>query len=54
MNSNRLARVFKIFVPGAFVLQIGGCLTDLSFNEIAQTFFLGVTALGSLAILENL
>ncbi len=54
MDSKRLMRMFKILVPGTFILQLGGCLTTANLNELAQTVFLGVSALGSLAILENI
>ena len=56
MNDSRLTRVMKKvrwLASGAVLLQAGGC--DLTtINEIAQTVFLGITAAGSIAILQNI
>ena len=56
MNDSPLTRVMKkvrLMASGAVLLQAGGC--DLTtINEIAQTVFLGITAAGSLAILQNI
>ncbi len=56
MNDSRAMRLMKKMrwlASGAFLLQAGGC--DLAgLNEIAQTIFLGITAAGSIAILQNI
>jgi len=53
MNKPRVMRVVKALASGAFLLQAGGC--DLTtFNEFIQTVFLGITAAGSIAILQNI
>ncbi len=53
MKELSLTRVLKFLAPGAMIFQIAGC--DLAaFNEIAQTVFLGITAAGSIAILQNI
>ncbi len=43
----------KVLVPGAVLLQAAGC-SAVSFNEWLQTVFLGISAAGSLAILQNI
>ena len=53
MSKPRIMRVVKALASGAFLLQAGGC--DLgAFNEFLQTVFLGVTAAGAVAILQNI
>ncbi|MGB2986356.1 MAG: hypothetical protein WBE26_10780 [Phycisphaerae bacterium] len=53
MKGFRLVRVMKLLAPGAILLQVGGC--DLAtLNEFVQTVLLGVTAAGSIAILQNI
>jgi hypothetical protein len=53
MKGLRFVRFMKWLTPGAILLQAGGCdLTGL--NEFIQTVFLGITAAGSLAILQNI
>ncbi len=43
----------KVVAPGALLLQAGGC--DLTaINEFLQTVFLGITAAGAIAILQNI
>lgn len=43
----------KILLPFVMLVQLGGC--DLTnFNETLQTVFLGLTAAGSVAILQNI
>ena len=49
----QLIRVTKMLVPGAFLLQAGGC-TLAAFNELLQTVLLGITAAGSIAIIQNI
>lgn len=48
-----LIRASKMLVPGAILLQAGGC-TFAALNELLQTVLLGITAAGSLAILQNI
>ena len=53
MNKSYGLRVIKILAAGAFLLQAGGC----AFADILpfiQTVLLGVTAAGSVAILQNI
>ena len=53
MNYSRLMRVMKFAVPGVMLFQMGGCdITGLL--TIVQTVFLGVTAAGAIAILQNI
>lgn len=53
MNLSRLMRAAGTLMTGAMLLQLPGC-QDISLLEILNTAFLGVTAAGSLVILENL
>jgi len=53
MKKPRIIRVVKALATGAFLLQAGGC-TQAEFNEFLQTVFLGITAAGSIAIIENI
>ena len=53
MSLSRLARAAATFISGAMLLQLPGCV-DLNVFEILQTILLGVTAAGSLVIIENL
>jgi hypothetical protein len=53
MNKPRIMRVVKALAAGAFLLQATGC--DLgTFNEFLQTVFLGITAAGGIAIIQNI
>lgn len=53
MRNHHFMRAIKMLAAGAIVLQAGACdLTAL--NEIAQTILLGITAAGSIAILQNI
>ena len=53
MRGHRAVHFMKWLTPGVILLQAGGCnLTGLS--DFLQTLFLGVTAAGSLAILQNI
>lgn len=45
-------RSVKMLLSGAVILQTTGCIPDLL--EIMQTLFLGVSAAGALAILNNI
>jgi len=52
-RSMRLMKKLRWLASGALLLQAGGC--DLAgLNEIVQTIFLGITAAGSIAILQNI
>jgi len=53
MSKPRIMRVMKALASGAFLLQAGGC-TQAEFNEFLQTVFLGITAAGAIAILQNI
>ena len=46
-------RVLKMLASGAILLQLVGC-AFAEFTEFLQTVFLGVTAAGSVAILQNI
>jgi len=46
-------RTLRLMVPGLMLLQVGGC-TFQEFNEFLQTVFLGITAAGAIAILQNI
>ena len=55
MNNSRAMRLMKKLrwpASGAVLLQLGGC-TLSEINELVQTIFLGITAAGGIAILEN-
>ena len=51
MRGHQLTRALKLLAPGLILLQTSSCL---AFNEFVQTLLLGVTAAGSIAILQNL
>lgn len=53
MNVARLMRWAKFFASGTVIYQIVGC-TAPSVLDIVQTVFLGITAAGGYAILQNL
>jgi len=52
MRFSRLLRLATMVTSGAAMLQIGGCAPSDAFDFI-QTILLGVTAAGSVAILQN-
>jgi len=53
MMRSRVFRTIKAVAGGAILLQAGGC--DLTgVFDFAQTVFLGITAAGSIAIIQNL
>ena len=63
MNVTRLMRWVRVFASSAVVYQVGGCagpgnLLDSFFAspilDIVQTVFLGITAAGGFAILQNI
>lgn len=53
LKRQRLMRVMSLVASGCVLLQIGACSTD-TFLNLVQTVFLGVTAAGAVAILQNL
>lgn len=50
MRGQQLTRALKLLAPGLILLQAASCSV---FNETLQTIFLGITAAGSIAILQN-
>lgn len=53
MKFSRFARITATVASGAMLLQLTGC-PDISLLEVLQTVLLGVTAAGSLVIIDNL
>ena len=53
MKGSHLVRMVKWLAPGMILLQAASC-DFTSFNELAQTVLLGITAAGSIAILQNI
>ena len=53
MKKTRGLRMMKALATGLILLQTGGC-TFAELNELFQTVLLGVTAAGSIAILQNI
>ncbi len=51
MRGQQLTRALKLLAPGLILLQATSCSL---LNEYLQTVLLGVTAAGSIAILQNL
>ncbi len=52
MRNPHLMRAIKVLSAGAILLQAGAC--DLTtVNQFVQTILLGITAAGSIAILQN-
>lgn len=49
----RCWRVMRVMATGAVLLQAGGCTLN-ELNEFIQTVFLGVSAAGAYAILQNI
>lgn len=56
MKTARLMRFFMLVGAGAMMMQGAACTTDplTTFNDFAQTILLGITAAGSIAILQNI
>jgi hypothetical protein len=48
----RVIRIGQFVATGAILLQAGGC-DFFRVNEVLQTIFLGITAAGAYAILQN-
>lgn len=53
MTQRFYRRAATMLAAGAVLLQTGGCMAP-GLLDLVQTVFLGVTAAGSLAILNNL
>jgi len=53
MSFSRFAKIAAMVASGAMMLQLTGC-TDISLLQVLQTILLGVTAAGSLVIIDNL
>ena len=53
MKKTRGLRMMKALATGLILLQAGGC-AFAELNELLQTVLLGVTAAGSIAILQNI
>lgn len=53
MKKPRIMRLMQWLAPGAILIQAGGC-DVVAINEFLQTVFLGITAAGSVAILQNI
>ncbi len=53
MRNTRCFRLARILTCGACLLQFGACEFE-SINNVIQTVLLGVTAAGSIAILQNI
>jgi len=49
----RVLRSLSTLAAGAILLQAGGCDFG-TFNSFLQTVLLGITAAGSIAILQNI
>ncbi len=56
MKTSRFMRFFMLAGAGAMMFQGAACTTDplTTFNDFAQTILLGITAAGSIAILQNI
>jgi hypothetical protein len=48
-----MVRAFQFVATGWVLLQVGGC-TTAEFLEFTQTVFLGITAAGAVAIMQNI
>ncbi len=53
MSGRRTMQWMRWLAPGLILLQLGSC-TFTEINEFAQTVFLGISAAGAIAILENI
>jgi len=53
MKGWRWMRWSRLLVTGMVLLQAGGC-TTAQFVEFVQTVFLGISAAGAVAILQNI
>jgi len=53
MRTSRMVRGFQFVTSGWFLLQLTGCTTAEAL-EWLQTVFLGITAAGGIAIIQNI
>ena len=53
MRRSRTLRTLQFVASGWILLQAGGC-TTAEFFEFLQTVFLGITAAGAIAIIQNI
>lgn len=53
MRGKRMIRALQFVASGWILLQTSGCTTT-EFLEFIQTVFLGVTAAGAVAIIQNI
>jgi hypothetical protein len=53
MLNSRWFKAMKLVGVGAMLLQTSGC-TSAEFYAFVQTILLGITAAGSVAILQNI
>lgn len=53
MRGKRVIRALQYVASGWILLQAGGCTTN-EVLEFLQTVFLGVTAAGAVAIIQNI
>jgi hypothetical protein len=54
MTKLRLIRMMTILCSGVIILQTGACDPLNTLNDYVQTVLLGITAAGSIAILQNI
>ena len=53
MRGTRMIRLAKMVAAGVILMQATGC-SFTAFNEFLQTVFLGITAAGGIAIIQNI
>lgn len=54
MKKFRMDRAIKLMASGAILFQAGGCLGFDEFFQFVNTIFLGITAAGAVAIIQNI
>jgi len=50
----RFARTLTLIGAGGMLLQAGGCFGFTDFFQFVDTVFLGITAAGAIAIIQNI
>ena len=53
MKKFRMDRAIKLLASGVVLLQAGGCFGFEEFFQFVNTVFLGITAAGAWAIIQN-
>jgi len=53
MRMQRWLRTWTFLMSGVCLLQLGSCSSS-AFFDFTQTVFLGITAAGAIAILQNI